>query len=157
MRCLNDWLAHRQKGFLLLIILMAGSTYGFAQDTAAVSIEEAKVAQGAADVWLELIDSVEDYAKSWQQAAPLVQQQLSEEAWEQTLESTLGPLGPLVSRALQDRQYTTALPNAPEGEYVIVTYESSYTQLEAAVETVIMTKTEDGTWRMAGYFVRPAS
>ena len=168
----NNGFANRPKRLLsVAALLIAVSTGGFAQgaapvdtapvdtapvDTAAVSIEEAKVAQDAAAAWLALIDST-DYRESWQQAAPWFQEQLSEEAWEQALESTLGPLGPLLSRAPQDREYTTTLPKAPEGEYVIVTYESSYIQLEAAVETVTMMKTDDGTWRVVGYLVQPAS
>lgn len=142
---------------LIAIASVVGAIEGHAQtaDTAAVSIQEAQAAQEAADAWLNLIDSL-DYAASWQQAASLFQQQVSEAEWVQALESVRGPLGPLVSRALDDRDYTTNLPNAPAGEYVIVMYNSAYTQLEEAVETVTMVKTKTGAWRPVGYFVRPA-
>ena len=53
-----------------------------------------QAAQEAADAWLALIDST-DYAASWQQAAPMFQQQVSEAQWVQMLESVRGPLGPL--------------------------------------------------------------
>lgn len=145
--CPNQW---RWIAALLITV----STTGFAQDTAAVSIEEAQAAQDAANAWIALIDSL-DYAASWQQAAPYFQEQVSEAEWTQQLQSGHGSLGPLVSRTPQDREYSTALPNAPEGEYVIVTYASAYTQLENAMETVTMMKSDDDTWRAVGYFVRP--
>lgn len=142
---------------LLLFLMLLVTLGGYAQDadTASVSIDEAQAAQDAADAWLALVDSL-DYAASWQQAAPLFQQQVSEAVWVQALESVRGPLGPLLARALEDRNYTTTLPNAPEGEYVVVVYNSAYTQAEKAVETVTMVKTKAGAWRAAEYFVRPA-
>ena len=141
---------------LIAIVVLLGERSSFAQDTAAVSVEDAQLAQDAADAWLALIDST-DYEASWQQAAPFFQQQMSQEAWGQALRSVRGPLGPLMKRTPQDREYTTALPNAPEGEYVVIVYVSAYTQLENAIETVTMTKTDDGTWKALGYIVRPAS
>ena len=145
------------RTLIVFLMLTLGTLSGYAQDvdTASVSIDETQAAQEAADAWLALIDSL-DYAASWQQAAPLFQQQVSEAQWVQALESVRGPLGPLLSRALDDRNYTTALPNAPEGEYVIIIYNSAYTQLEEAVETVTMVKTKAGEWRAVGYYVRPA-
>ena len=71
------------------------------------------------------------------------------------MRSVRGPLGPLLSRAPQGREYTTSLPNAPEGEYVVITYGSSYTQLENAVETLVMVLNPAGDWKPAGYYVRP--
>ena len=142
-----------RQEFYLFMLLIASITYGQAQDTAAVSVEEAKAAQDAADSWITLIDEL-SYAESWQQAAPFFQEQISETAWVQQLQSVRGSLGPLVSRAPEDRTPATALPNAPEGEYVVVTYASAYTQLEDAVETVTMMN-DDGTWRAVGYYVRP--
>ena len=142
---------------LVILLLLVGSTYSFAQneDTAMVSVEEAQAAQDAANAWLSFIDDM-DYTSSWQQAAPVLQERESESAWEQTLESDHGPLGPLLSRAPQNREYTRSAPDLPEGEYVVMVYESSYTQLEDAIETVIMTRTADDSWRAAGYEIRPA-
>ena len=72
------------------------------------------------------------------------------------MRSALGPLGPLLTRAPQGREYTTTLPNAPEGEYIVITYGSSCIQLADAVETVVMVRNPAGAWKPAGYYVRPA-
>ena len=155
MRLSKEWLLVRLKmPRLAFVLLLLGTSYGFAQDSVSVSVEEEQAAQEAADAWMALVDSM-DYAASWQQAAPMFQQQVSEAQWEQALQSVQGPLGAFVSRNLEQREATTALPNAPEGEYVVITYNSAYVQLENAVETVVMAKTKSGEWKAAGYFVRP--
>ena len=120
-----------------------------------INANAGQAAQEAADAWLGLIDST-NYEASWQQAAPMFQQQVSEAQWVQTLRSVHGPLGAFQSRAPQEREYRTAIPGAPEGAYVIVTYGSNYTQLASAVETVTLTKTDTGEWKVVGYYIRPA-
>jgi hypothetical protein len=120
-----------------------------------VTVAEQQVAQDTADAWVALIDSME-YAASWNRASAAFRQQVTQTQWEQALQGVLGPLGPLVVRAPQGREYTTTLPGAPEGEYIVITYGSSYTQLEDAVETVVMVRNPGGEWKPAGYYVRPA-
>jgi hypothetical protein len=46
------------------------------------------------------------------------------------------------------------LPGAPDGEYVVIQYESSFEHKQAAVETVTPMLDKDGTWRVSGYFIR---
>lgn len=146
-----------RTGFLALtLVLIAGVVVAQESDTVAVSLAEQQTAQDTADVWIALIDSME-YAASWEGASAAFRQQVTQDQWEQGLQGALGPLGPLLSRAPQGREYTTTLPNAPEGEYVVITYGSSYAQLENAVETIVMVRNPAGVWKPAGYYVRPAS
>ena len=145
-------------GILLLIVgLLGGNAVAQETDitTVPISIAEQQVVQDSADAWMALIDSME-YVASWERASAAFRQQISQTEWEQALQSALAPLGPLLSRAPQGREYTTTLPNAPEGEYIVITYGSSYTQLENAAETVVMTRNPAGEWKPAGYYVRPA-
>ncbi len=48
------------------------------------------------------------------------------------------------------------LPGAPPGTYVVLVYRSSFAKLTAAREQVTVAREKDGTWRVVGYFVRPA-
>lgn len=144
-------------GLLLLITgLFSGVVLAQESDSVSVSLVEQQTAQDTADVWVALIDSMK-YAASWEGASAGFRQLVTQDKWEQDLQSVLGPLGPLLSRVPQGREYTTTLPNAPEGEYIVITYGSSYTQLADAVETVVMIRNPDGVWKPAGYYVRPAS
>jgi hypothetical protein len=64
------------------------------------------------------------------------------------------PLGKLESRIVKDSQYTPTMPGAPDGEYVILQFETSFEKKKAAIETVTPTKDKDGQWRVAGYFIK---
>jgi hypothetical protein len=133
--------------WLAALLLMPVSVQ--AQDTAA----EEEAAQKAADLWIALVDSA-DYTASWEAAAPLFQQSVTKEQWAQAAQQARGPLGELKSRSLTHSEYSTSLPNAPEGVYVVLVYTSDYAQLPKAVETVIM-RQEGDSWKPVGYYVRP--
>ena len=149
-------------GVVVALLTLVATSTGLAQDLIltdsitpdSINANAGQAAQEAADAWLALIDST-DYAASWQQASPMFQQQVSETQWVQTLQGVRGPLGAFQSRAPQEREYRTALPGAPEGEYVVVIYGSNYTQLARGVETVTLTKTDAGEWKVVGYSIRP--
>ena len=107
----------------------------------------------AADEWLALVDQGE-YGESWQEAATLFKSAVTVEQWEQTLNASRRPLGDLKSRELKGAEYMTSLPGAPDGEYVVIQFDTSFTNKKAAVETVTPMKDEDGIWRVSGYYVK---
>ena len=144
------------RGGLLLLIIgwFGGVVVAQETDTATVSIAEQQVAQDSADAWMALIDS-RDYANAWERTSAALRQQVSKADWEQTMRSAHGPLSPLQSRVLQGREYTTTLPNAPEGKYVVITYRSSFVEpFEDAIETVVMVRNPAGRWKPEGYEYR---
>jgi len=107
----------------------------------------------AADEWLALVDQGE-YGESWQEAATLFKSAVTVEQWEQTLNASRRPLGDLRSRELKGAEYMTSLPGAPDGEYVVIQFDTSFTNKKVAVETVTPMKDEDGIWRVSGYYVK---
>lgn len=58
------------------------------------------------------------------------------------------------SRKLKSATYTKTLPGAPDGEYVVIQYDSSFVNKKSAVETVTPMLDKDGKWRVSGYFIR---
>jgi hypothetical protein len=54
--------------------------------------------------------------------------------------------------------HQTSVP-APEGvvkgDYVIAQFNTSFENLQYAVETVTFEKAADGTWKASGYYVKP--
>nr|WKN36197.1 DUF4019 domain-containing protein [Tunicatimonas sp. TK19036] len=138
--------------FLLATISFAMLTpQSFAQSQ---NQEEAEVAQQKAEEWLTFVDKG-NYTESWNQASPLFQQNVTEDQWSQVAKQLRDQLGELESREVQQAQYTTSLPNAPEGEYVVVQYNSEFSNIDSTVETVVMNKTEEGEWAAIGYSVPP--
>jgi hypothetical protein len=123
-----------------------------ARPTAAQTPEA--VAQRAAESWLALVDSAR-YSASWTEAAAAFRAAVTQGAWDSTMVRVRGPLGATRSRELLGAQYSTSLPNAPPGEYVILQFRTVFAGREApAVETVVPMKDPDGTWRVSGYFIR---
>jgi len=114
---------------------------------------QTSAAETAAAQWLAQVDAG-NYAASWSEAAQLFKTKVSKEQWSQMAESTRGPLGKLNSRALKSSTYTTTLPGAPDGQYVVIQYDSSFEHKKSAVETVTPMLDKDGQWRVSGYFIR---
>ena len=114
--------------------------------------EAEEQALASADAWLELVDGG-DYGGSYEQAAAYFKSAVTPEGWTASVGGVRGPLGPVVSRKVKSRTYATSLPGAPDGEYVVIQYDSVFENKQAAVETVTPMKDGDGTWRVSGYYV----
>lgn len=121
----------------------------------AATADQAMVEQAtkAAATWLKLVDAG-NYAASYQQAASLFKDQVSEAKWSEKVGAARKPLGPMVSRGIKIAQYATTLPGAPDGQYVVIVYDTSFAHKKVAVETVTMMLDTDGKWYAAGYFIR---
>jgi hypothetical protein len=107
----------------------------------------------AAEEWLELVDQGK-YEESWTEAAALFKSAVTAEQWENAISAARRPFGSLISREVRSSVYTTSLPGAPDGEYFVIQYNTSFSNKERAVETVTPMMDEDGTWRVSGYFVK---
>lgn len=112
-----------------------------------------ELAVAAAKSWLVMVDQGQ-YAESWKEAAGYFKSAVSQEQWGQMLPTVRKPLGKLVSRSMKTATYTTALPGAPDGEYVVIQFETSFENKKSAIETVTPMLDKDGKWRVSGYFIK---
>jgi hypothetical protein len=64
------------------------------------------------------------------------------------------PLGAVTSRTLVSSEYKRALPGAPDGEYVVIQYDTQFAHKPHVVETVVPMRERDGSWKVSGYFVK---
>jgi hypothetical protein len=124
----------------------------FLQPLWAVSTKELN-AQKASDAWLSMVDEGK-YAESWQNTSSYFKNVINESQWAKTLKSVRRPLGELLSRKAVSQNYTKTLPGAPDGEYVVIQYESSFQNKASAIETVTPSLEEDGIWRVSGYYIK---
>lgn len=113
-----------------------------------------KAAQKSAEQWLALVDAG-NYDESWNQAAEIFKSKVTQDSWKQQVSAVRGQTGKLKSRKLKDAKATESLPGAPAGNYVILQYDSSFNAGQA-VETVVLMEQKDNSWKVAGYFVKPA-
>jgi len=112
-----------------------------------------KAAVAAAEKWLALVDAGKN-AESWKEAAEYFKAAVSQEKWEQSLQAVRKPLGKTISRKLKTEAYQTSLPGAPDGEYVVIQFETSFQHKKSAIETVTPMLDKDGQWRVSGYYIR---
>lgn len=133
-------------GLILCMMLTAGSVA--AQDSG-----KEKAAMAAAETWLSVVDSGK-YGQSWEEAAEYLRNALSQEEWVQALKTVRSPLGKCLSRKVIRTDYRTALPGAPDGEYVVIQFESSFENKKSAIETVTPMVEKGGAWRVSGYYIQ---
>jgi hypothetical protein len=112
-----------------------------------------KAALTAAENWLALVDA-EKYSASWQDAAVYFKKAVSEDQWTQSMTAFRRPLGKVLSRTLASKNYAKTLPGAPDGEYVVIQYQTSFERKAASIETVTPMLDTDGEWRVSGYYIK---
>lgn len=120
--------------------------------TAADSGKE-KAALAAAEKWIALVDEGK-YAESWKEAAEYFRNAVKQEQLQQSLQAVRKPLGKIISRKVKTKTYETTLPGAPDGEYVVIQFETSFENKKAAIETITPMMDKDGTWRVSGYYIK---
>lgn len=139
-----------------LALLLPLPAHAQSPDTTAADTTAAdanvEAATQAAQEWLMLLDAGELEA-TWSEASEALQSQVTAEQWTAQIRQVQSQLDALQERALTNSRYTTSLPNAPEGEYVVLQYRTTYGTTNTT-ETLAMRK-ENDAWRVAGYFVRP--
>lgn len=117
------------------------------------SEEKGDRAVEAAKTWLALIDKGK-YGESWETAAVYFKNATTKEKWEQMLAAVRKPLGKLVSRELKSKTYKKSLPGAPDGEYVVIQFNTVFENKKSAVETITPMLDKDSKWRVSGYYIK---
>jgi len=137
---------HRILLIALFFLLMVSSV-------CAQNPDKEKAAVEAAEKWLALVDAGK-YEESWNQTAGYFRSAVKKEDWVQAMGAHRKPLGKLISREVKSKTYETALPGAPDGEYVVIQFETSFENKRAAVETVTPMLEKGGQWRVSGYYIK---
>jgi hypothetical protein len=132
-----------------LVLLLPSALQGQHQQAQQQAVEEATA-------WVNLVDEG-SYGESWEQAAALFREAVTRDQWIGALNDARGPLGAVISRSVRTADYSTNVPGAPPGEYVVIQYETSFAQMASAIEIITPMLERDGSWRVSGYFIRPAN
>jgi len=102
----------------------------------------------AGQKWLSLVDD-QKYEESWKQACSMFRGEVSQEQWVAALKRSREPLGSLVSRMPSRVEFSRFLRGAPEADYAIIHFKTSFAA-KTATERLTLVK-EDGKWQMAAY------
>jgi hypothetical protein len=128
---------------LIVILSVLFSSVLWADGTAGVA---------AAKEWLKIVDSGE-YAASWQKTDSFFKSQLPQANWDAALKQMRTPLGVVVSRTeLSSKEYS-ALPGVPDGDYLVIQFQTDFQHKKSSTETLTMSKSS-GNWLPVGYFIK---
>lgn len=144
------------KLFAAALLLSAGSFAHAQASQAAQAAQDQQAidaARVAADEWLALLDAGQ-YKASWEQAAEPLRKAVSVTQWEQGSRAVRLPVGAYQQRTLASSAYTTTVPGAPQGHYVLLQYTTRFADRANAVETVTPMLEADGKWRVSGYYLK---
>ena len=136
-----------ESGKTALPYLLSFKTAGKEFDTAK------KSAIASAASWLKLLSSAK-FAESWIESAPYFQSKVKKEQWIKQIAFIYSKIGKLQSRKLISSNYTKNLPNAPEGEYFILRFATSFKNKPKVVETIVPMLAPNGKWKMSGYYIK---
>lgn len=112
-----------------------------------------KAAVTASATWLSLVDDGK-YSESWDQAAELLKNAVTKEQLLTSLKAVRSPLGKVVTRKFKSKEYTKSLPGVPDGDYVVIQYETTFEKKKSAIETITPMLDKDGKWRVSGYYIK---
>ena len=133
------------KCFVLLNLFFSSLVFAQQSTTAQPAIDAAKV-------WLAEGDAG-NYAATWSKSATVFQSSINMQKWSELLKAHRAPLGKVKTRILKSAQETTTLPGAPEGNYVVIQFDTVF-ENQTTVETVTPMKEKDGSWKVSGYFIK---
>jgi hypothetical protein len=129
----------------VVLTLVAGTASGQETDPAALD---------AALEWLLMLDN-EEFGPTWDRAADLFKTAIGRSDWIDRITAVRDPLGRVVAREFRASEPVTRPAGVPEGDYLVIRFNTSFQNRPSASETVVLYHGPDGIWRVSGYFIRP--
>ena len=115
--------------------------------------QKAKAATVAVNQFLQLVDA-DQFAESYQIAASMLKDKVSEQQWVDQLSKTRAVAGNRIERTQKSMSYSATAKDSPDGEYILIIFEVAFQKKPKATETVTLMLDRDSTWRVAGYFIQ---
>lgn len=116
----------------------------------APSDADRQAAVTASEAWLGLVDDLK-YTECYKEAGALFRNSVGEQEWFRAIATFRGPHGKAVSRKKISTSTSPDEPALPEGEYVVIEYETNFEKKKDCKEKVTCMKESDGKWRVVGY------
>ncbi len=134
-------------------IILSLFLFGISHQGVLASQDRERTAEAVAKAWLLLVDEGK-YSESWNETATYFKGAVTMDSWIKSMHSFRQPLGKVKSRKLMSKKYTKTLPGAPDGEYVVIQYRSSFENKKSAIETITPMLDKDGKWKVSGYYIK---
>jgi hypothetical protein len=103
--------------------------------------------------WVAQIDAGR-YDESYAFGCDAMRDKVPETTWEEVLKTLRSPWGAVESRRQVSHVFKPNGYEGTEGEFILITYETTFKRLDPATEVVVL-KWDGGKWRGAGYNAGP--
>jgi len=145
----------RPPMFKSVLFLAAVSGFLFAAMPKVLASAEDQIdnALAASKAWVAQIDAGQ-YEESYAFGCGAMHDKVPQDQWIRVLKALRSPWGAVASRKQISHIYKPNGYEGSEGEFTIITYDTSFQRLGAATEVIVL-KWEDGKWRGAGYNAGP--
>lgn len=100
--------------------------------------------------WLKLLDDGR-YNDSWDYASQIFQFTIKKDEWNKAQQKLRAPFGRLISRQLVQQSPAKDPKGLPKGNYMVLGYQSSFSNRPQVRELVTMVIESDGKWRVLTY------
>ena len=115
-----------------------------------------EIAVTGAREWLALVDAGQ-FPQSWEQAGEIIRNSVTSDRWAASLTGLRQPLGNLTARNLKTVVVAENLPNAPQGKYVVTTFDTSFANGQTPFVEIVTSflETTSNQWKVVGYSLKP--
>jgi len=114
--------------------------------------QQMRDAEKTAINWLRKLNN-KQYKDCWNMLSETTQSQSNFKEWNAYFSIELMPeLGDFISRKYYLAEIEKELEGLPEGTYVTVRYQSTYTNTDSAEEIIMLTQLQNGQWSILSFF-----
>lgn len=129
---------------MAILLLVAGQV-------SATSLQPANYGAQAI-AYLELLDQ-SNFQDAWSEMSPLYCAMNVQTQWQQRISAIRQAYGPIKSRELRRTSYRTSFRNAPDGEYIIMQFDSAFEYKFKGIETVVLQCTPSKSCTVIDYVI----
>jgi len=107
----------------------------------------------ASRAWLALLDAGK-FGPAWDGASPYLKSVVTRQKWVTGVAAARNPFGKFKQRIPVKFARSHSMPDAPDGDYSLLEFESEFANGKRASEQVIWMLGDNQVWRVSGYFIR---
>jgi hypothetical protein len=123
------------------------------EDALQPSTRDDKETVEASRAWLALLDAG-NFGAAWDGASPHLKSVVTRQKWITGLIAARKPFGKLKQRMPVKFARSHSMPDAPDGDYSLLEFESEFANGKRASEQIIWMLGDKQVWRVSGYFIR---
>ncbi|HEY1328123.1 MAG TPA: DUF4019 domain-containing protein [Casimicrobiaceae bacterium] len=111
-----------------------------------------KAVIAASEKWLRLLDDGK-LGAAWDLSAALLKSSVTRAKWISGIRDARKPFGKVQTRTADKFARAHQMPGAPDGDYVLVAFQTTFANGKRAEEQITWQLDEE-TWRVSGYYIR---